>query len=337
MGFRFRKSKNFGPFRVTASKSGIGFSAGVKGFRATKKAGGGYRATASIPGTGISYVKDFGSKKSKKAASSGEPSAEQPKSKGVEAVLCLFLGFTGAHRFYTRRYGTAVLYLLTLGCLGVGWLGDILRLLIGLFDRSGRLNAQPWKALIYGVCAVLLLVVLGNAPGQADVPPSGTTPPGTSLPYSVTDPATATEPPAADPPATKPPVTDPPATRPPVTDPPATKPPVTDPPATKPPVTAPPATKPADDIPQIYAWDGTVSRNEVVTLTVKGKPDTRYTIKVYYSSGASKADGLEDHVSDGSGLVSWTWKIGGKTNPGEYHIEITGGDKTIIIPFTVVE
>ncbi len=59
MGTRFRKSKSFGGVRVTASKSGIGFSTGVKGFRVTKKAGGGMRMTANIPGTGISYVKDY--------------------------------------------------------------------------------------------------------------------------------------------------------------------------------------------------------------------------------------------------------------------------------------
>ena len=59
MGYRFRKSKSFGGVRVTASKSGIGFSTGVKGFRVTKKAGGGYRTTASVPGTGFSYVKDY--------------------------------------------------------------------------------------------------------------------------------------------------------------------------------------------------------------------------------------------------------------------------------------
>ena len=59
MGYRYRKSKSFGGVRVTASKSGIGFSTGVKGFRVTKKAGGGYRTTASVPGTGISYVKDY--------------------------------------------------------------------------------------------------------------------------------------------------------------------------------------------------------------------------------------------------------------------------------------
>ena len=58
MGFRFRKSFGAGPFRINLSKSGIGYSVGGKGFRYTKKADGGTRTTASIPGTGISYVKD---------------------------------------------------------------------------------------------------------------------------------------------------------------------------------------------------------------------------------------------------------------------------------------
>ncbi|KAA8441019.1 DUF4236 domain-containing protein [Weissella paramesenteroides] len=58
MGFRYRKSKNFGPFRINVSKSGVGWSVGGKGFRYTKKANGGTRATTSIPGSGMSWVKD---------------------------------------------------------------------------------------------------------------------------------------------------------------------------------------------------------------------------------------------------------------------------------------
>lgn len=60
MGVRFRKSINLGKgFRVNMSKSGPGFSWGGKGFRVTKKANGGFRTTAYIPGTGLSYQKDF--------------------------------------------------------------------------------------------------------------------------------------------------------------------------------------------------------------------------------------------------------------------------------------
>lgn len=59
MGFRYRKSIKMGPLRINLSKSGIGYSVGVKGYRVTKKSNGGYRTTASIPGTGISHVKEY--------------------------------------------------------------------------------------------------------------------------------------------------------------------------------------------------------------------------------------------------------------------------------------
>ena len=71
MGFRFRKSINLGGgFKVNLSKSGIGYSFGTKGYRVTKKANGGIRRTASIPGTGISHVKET-SGKSRKNGSNG--------------------------------------------------------------------------------------------------------------------------------------------------------------------------------------------------------------------------------------------------------------------------
>jgi len=61
MGFRYRKSINLGGgFRINLSKSGIGYSWGVKGYRITKTAKGTTRRTASIPGTGISYVQESG-------------------------------------------------------------------------------------------------------------------------------------------------------------------------------------------------------------------------------------------------------------------------------------
>lgn len=56
MGLRYRKSINLGGgFRINLSKSGIGYSWGVKGYRVTKTAKGSVRQTVSIPGTGISY------------------------------------------------------------------------------------------------------------------------------------------------------------------------------------------------------------------------------------------------------------------------------------------
>lgn len=63
MGLRFRRSMNLGGgFRINFSKSGVGYSWGVPGYRVTKTATGRKRRTYSIPGTGISYVDENKSK-----------------------------------------------------------------------------------------------------------------------------------------------------------------------------------------------------------------------------------------------------------------------------------
>lgn len=98
MGFRFRKSINFGPLRINLSKSGVGASVGTKGFRVTKKAGGGTRTTASIPGTGLSYVTETSGKKASAGKGTGGKSAGETGKKsggkkpwivGIIAVLVL--------------------------------------------------------------------------------------------------------------------------------------------------------------------------------------------------------------------------------------------------------
>lgn len=68
MGLRFRKSVNIGPLRLNFSKSGVGMSVGVKGFRVGRSAKGRTTATVSLPGTGISYVQDLDPDKLKDAA-----------------------------------------------------------------------------------------------------------------------------------------------------------------------------------------------------------------------------------------------------------------------------
>lgn len=51
------------------------------------------------------------------------------KNKWVAFFLCLFLGFLGAHKFYEGKIGTGILYLLTVGLFGIGWIIDIIILL----------------------------------------------------------------------------------------------------------------------------------------------------------------------------------------------------------------
>ncbi len=55
MGFFYRKSVNFGPFRVNLSKSGLGYSVGGRGFRVGKSARGRSYSAFHIPGTGVGY------------------------------------------------------------------------------------------------------------------------------------------------------------------------------------------------------------------------------------------------------------------------------------------
>ena len=68
-----------------------------------------------------------------------------------------------------------------------------------------------------------------------------------------------------------------------------------------------------------------ISINKTATLTVKGLPNAEHGINVYYSSGASSAAGLEKKISDDSGLVSWSWKIGARVKSGTHRIVVNCG------------
>ncbi len=76
------------------------------------------------------------------------------------SVLCVFLGFLGVHRFAVKRWGTGVLYLLTLGFLGIGVLVDLVALLEGHFkDSQGHCIPPGLSALQRW--AVFSLVLIG--------------------------------------------------------------------------------------------------------------------------------------------------------------------------------
>lgn len=67
MALRFRKSKKLGKYgRINLSKSGVGVSFGVPGFRIGVSQGK-VRRTIGIPGTGIYDVEEVNPSKPKKA------------------------------------------------------------------------------------------------------------------------------------------------------------------------------------------------------------------------------------------------------------------------------
>lgn len=64
----------------------------------------------------------------------GQPSAVPVKqlreiNKWIAALLCFFLGCMGAHKFYEGKIGMGILYLFTVGLLGIGALVDFIVIL----------------------------------------------------------------------------------------------------------------------------------------------------------------------------------------------------------------
>ena len=75
----------------------------------------------------------------------------------------------------------------------------------------------------------------------------------------------------------------------------------------------------------LVSLDSPISRGNDVTVSIKGLPNTNYDIDVIYSSGPSKASGLEDKTSDSEGNVSWTFKVSSNVKPGTYEVKISDG------------
>jgi hypothetical protein len=71
MSWNWRKSLRFGPFKINLSKSGVGYSLGLPGYRLGTDAKGKKYQQVSVPGTGI-YRRDYSSAQSN---APGQPSS----------------------------------------------------------------------------------------------------------------------------------------------------------------------------------------------------------------------------------------------------------------------
>lgn len=54
---------------------------------------------------------------------------KKEKNKWIALLLCLFLGYLGAHKFYEGKIGMGILYIFTVGLFGIGTLIDFITLL----------------------------------------------------------------------------------------------------------------------------------------------------------------------------------------------------------------
>ena len=63
-----------------------------------------------------------------------------PCSRSITLLLCFFIGYFGAHRFYTGKIGTAFIMIATLGGLGIWVIIDLAMILTANFrDKKGHL------------------------------------------------------------------------------------------------------------------------------------------------------------------------------------------------------
>jgi TM2 domain-containing membrane protein YozV len=66
------------------------------------------------------------------------------KSRMIDAILCFFLGFWGAHKFYEGKIGMGILYIFTFGLLGIGVLVNFIVILCGNSKDSKGLAITNW-------------------------------------------------------------------------------------------------------------------------------------------------------------------------------------------------
>ena len=91
-----------------------------------------------------------------------------------------------------------------------------------------------------------------------------------------------------------------------------------------------------DDL-SLIEFSEIISAGDKAKISVKGKPNTVYSIEVNYSSGKSNASGLESKMSDSDGVISWSWTVGSRTSAGEYSVVIKSNGESYTFYFEVME
>lgn len=123
----FRKSKKFGPVRVTASTKGFGISAGGGPVRVGRGADGKVRRTARVPGTGFSDTKVISGKQRTKRPSGPsahpskptEPVDNSDTAKGIAIIVGAILAVILLVNFWRQ-------ILLICGIALVAWIGFLI-------------------------------------------------------------------------------------------------------------------------------------------------------------------------------------------------------------------
>lgn len=66
------------------------------------------------------------------------------KSRLIAFLLCLFLGEFGIHRFYVGKIDTGLIWLVTGGFFGIGWIIDLVMIVAGSFEDKNGFDIIKW-------------------------------------------------------------------------------------------------------------------------------------------------------------------------------------------------
>ena len=62
--------------------------------------------------------------------------------KTAALLITIFLGELGVHRFMSGKIGTGIIWLLTFGCFGIGYIVDVVQVATGKFTKK---DGTPWE------------------------------------------------------------------------------------------------------------------------------------------------------------------------------------------------
>ena len=130
MSMRFRKTIKLGKgVNLNFNKNSVGISVGSKAGRITVNSKGRKTTTMHTPIKGVSFVNTQSSSSSNKTPSEAVyviPKVNKElKTSKVMLIAAIFLGWLGVQRYASGQIGLGILYTLTFGLFGIGWIYDI--------------------------------------------------------------------------------------------------------------------------------------------------------------------------------------------------------------------
>ena len=129
MSMRFRKTIKLGKgVNLNFNKNSVGISVGSKAGRITVNSKGRKTTTMHTSIKGVSFVNTQSSSSNKTPSEAVYVSPKEKKELKTSKemmIATIFLGWLGVQRYTSGQIGLGILYTLTFGLFGIGWIYDI--------------------------------------------------------------------------------------------------------------------------------------------------------------------------------------------------------------------